>query len=460
MLGTSKHVFNGGLLSNVSTRQYSMKKINHPAFQNKQYMQTHFIKHKRILESTQEIFAHHSLKTKEMFKVLNLKTMFERPVVPIQMIDNRKRVLQKRATKREFKDFTKYSNGQWARKQRRKLITAMEQTDVYVDLFAKYVEHPEFKKLLTKTLDVNLVVKWDTPEFKEKDIVINAKLVRRANLKRMVNLTEENIHRSQALMGNYLPASTVQTKPTIRFDPSDKEKLYTLVMFTPDYPFRIMPDKGSMVHWLVTNIRSGQVEHGDEVISYLPPMPTEYAGTFRYVIALYEQKEAYDLSEALENDLLRTVIPKQEPSQDELNRTHELRSQIHKTAYAYEHEYIEQQIQQQLNFNIVYQDADNLPVAHSDYRPPKPENAITDVKELQQRRGLDLEKISNLALPSGLVFFRTEYEHCVSEVYEKNGWEEPFYVPPDEKHKNMLEEHKVYQGSILKNNRQLRNQWL
>lgn len=48
------------------------------------------------------------------------------------------------------------------------------------------------------------------------------------------------------------------------------------------------------------------------------------------------------------------------------------------------------------------------------------------LKNLVAGEGLD-------ALPSGIVFFRTEHDHSVSQVYDLLGLQEPFYVPPDYK---------------------------
>jgi len=445
--------------SNLICRNYSKRRTSSYAFKTKQYPQTQFKRNRFIQESTPELFNHRSLKTRGMFKVLDLKDMMTHPVVPAQMIDHRKHDVTKRQRKRgAFVDFTKYTNSEWMKRQRRKLLAAMEQTDVYVDMFAKYVDHPMFKGTLKRSLNHNLVVKYDAPVFEKKDIKINVRVKRRVNFMKMISLTEENIYRSQPIMGNYLPVGTAQQKPTFHFEATDPKKLYTLVMFTMDHPFRLVPDKGVMVHWLVTNIPGSDISKGDEVLSYLPPIPSEYAGTFRYVFALYPQVAKQDFSQRIKNGEFKKGSSERELSKEDRQRMDDLRKQMRNGSYAYEQEYIEQQIQEQFGFQTAFQDHDRYPVTHSDYRAPKPENA--DMSELDRRRGLDLEKITNITLPCGLVFFRTEHDFCVTELYEKNNWEEPFYVPPDERQKTLVQEYQVFQGKRFKNIKQMRDQWL
>eukprot|EP01060_Flectonema_neradi_P040678 TRINITY_DN9375_c4_g1_i1.p1 TRINITY_DN9375_c4_g1~~TRINITY_DN9375_c4_g1_i1.p1 ORF type:complete len:446 (+),score=54.26 TRINITY_DN9375_c4_g1_i1:68-1405(+) len=87
----------------------------------------------------------------------------------------------------------------------------------------------------------------------------------------------------------------------------DPEALYTLVMHTPDYPFRAEPDAGHSVHWVVSNIKiqpnreccvAGPNAKATVVVPYLQPLPSEDAGLLRYVFSLFKQTKAVDVPES------------------------------------------------------------------------------------------------------------------------------------------------------------------
>ncbi len=209
------------------------------------------------------------------------------------------------------------------------------------------------------------------------------------------------------------------------------------------------------------NIPGNQVGKGDEICSYLPPLPTEYAGTFRYVFMLFKQsdkKAPEQVISLLKSKGFEKAQPAEQLKQD-TKRVQDQRENMRKYANEYEHEYIEQLLEERFNFGSNYVDSEKYPIQHSDYRPPKPTKAITDPIELSKRRKFDLEKFVGEKLPLGACFFRTEYDLCVSQEYEKHGWEEPFYVPPDLMHENMLKEHKVYLGKKLRANKAASAQW-
>jgi hypothetical protein len=95
-----------------------------------------------------------------------------------------------------------------------------------------------------------------------------------------------------ALLGNYLEGRHTVNAPIVTF-PTDgihENDKYTLVMFTPDYPFRLNPDSGVFVNWMVSNIKGSDISKGNVSAEYLQPLPTEYAGTFRFVFYLLKQK--------------------------------------------------------------------------------------------------------------------------------------------------------------------------
>lgn len=78
-------------------------------------------------------------------------------------------------------------------------------------------------------------------------------------------------------------ANTIQA-PNVRMNEVEPDKLYTIVIWDPD-----APKSPSFLHWLVTNIPSGDVSQGNIIQPYYPPSPPEGSGTHRYYIGLYEQ---------------------------------------------------------------------------------------------------------------------------------------------------------------------------
>eukprot|EP00993_Chasmostoma_nieuportense_P001686 NODE_2544_length_1151_cov_27.039062_g2425_i0.p1 GENE.NODE_2544_length_1151_cov_27.039062_g2425_i0~~NODE_2544_length_1151_cov_27.039062_g2425_i0.p1 ORF type:complete len:368 (-),score=85.21 NODE_2544_length_1151_cov_27.039062_g2425_i0:47-1099(-) len=103
-----------------------------------------------------------------------------------------------------------------------------------------------------------------------------------------------------AHFGNYIPAAEVQNAPkvVIGSDPVegiDENTHFTLMMFTPDYPFRADPEDGHLLHWVVSNLTLG-TRQGVTVVDYMPPLPTEYAGHFRQIFALFKQPAKIDFN--------------------------------------------------------------------------------------------------------------------------------------------------------------------
>ena len=197
---------------------------------------------------------------------------------------------------------------------------------------------------------------------------------------------------NSVLAGNFLPPRILgHNEPIINFRP-EEGKLYTLVMFTPDYPFRLTSDPQNMIHWMKVNV--SRPSDGAEILSYLPPIPTECAGTFRYAFALFEQSQRVKNIEGL-----RYVLNNRTPTNLVKER--------------FEEDLKEMQL-------------------GSEYIPEKPE----DPASLMDRRSVAMEELQELLgwktiWPSALSFFRTDYDHMVSEVCKKHNIAEMFYVPPD-----------------------------
>ena len=95
--------------------------------------------------------------------------------------------------------------------------------------------------------------------------------------------------------GNYIPVKHLRCPPVIAlFDGSDNAvsgNLYTVVIATPDYPFRASPNEGWYVLGLTCNVVPGLLG-GDVVVPYLQPLPHEGAGLIRVVCMALGQHAA------------------------------------------------------------------------------------------------------------------------------------------------------------------------
>jgi hypothetical protein len=94
--------------------------------------------------------------------------------------------------------------------------------------------------------------------------------------------------------GNYVELCELQQAPSIFFKTAaDDDSLYTLIVACPDYPYRTRPSSdGYFLHYMVCNMPGGvavQPKGGDVVIPYVPPLPTEDAGTSRILYMLFKQ---------------------------------------------------------------------------------------------------------------------------------------------------------------------------
>lgn len=122
--------------------------------------------------------------------------------------------------------------------------------------------------------------------------------------------------------GNYIELTDLQCEPSIFFfceEDGKKEaadsgaEWYTLIIASPDYPYRVPSDvdgrteKGFFLHYMVVNLpgnrngtpfpvandvvvnTQGVDKKGDVVVPYIPPLPTEDAGTTRHLCMLFKQ---------------------------------------------------------------------------------------------------------------------------------------------------------------------------
>lgn len=91
------------------------------------------------------------------------------------------------------------------------------------DLFKNQVESIGFAEQIKKHLRINLNIAYNN----------NAKYF------------------DSVLLGNFLECGTLEKQPeSIQFNALQENDLYTLIMLTPDHPFRLSP-QGNFVQWLV-----------------------------------------------------------------------------------------------------------------------------------------------------------------------------------------------------------------
>ncbi|CUG88818.1 Hypothetical protein, putative [Bodo saltans] len=100
--------------------------------------------------------------------------------------------------------------------------------------------------------------------------------------------------------GNYIELCELQEEPSIFFTtPAGDDSLYTLVIASPDYPYRTSPlindqsgQGGFFLHYMVANLKGGQDlsrKIGEVVVPYVPPLPTEDGGSTRHMCILFKQ---------------------------------------------------------------------------------------------------------------------------------------------------------------------------
>ena len=133
------------------------------------------------------------------------------------------------------------------------------------------------------------------------------------NLNMNINYGSSNSKRfywDSVYTGNVIEIKKMISQPKVIIPDDnldDPEALYTLMMHTPDYPFRAEPDADHSVHWVVSNIKilpdreccvSGSNSKALTVVPYLQPLPSEDAGLLRYVFSLFKQTGPVTLPES------------------------------------------------------------------------------------------------------------------------------------------------------------------
>lgn len=89
-------------------------------------------------------------------------------------------------------------------------------------------------------------------------------------------------------LGNELTPTQVKDEPTVSWNADPKEN-YVLCMTDPDAPSRAEPKFREWHHWLVGNIKGGDISGGDFLSRYIGSGPPPKTGLHRYVFLVYKQ---------------------------------------------------------------------------------------------------------------------------------------------------------------------------
>ncbi|PWU97051.1 hypothetical protein C4B63_17g241 [Trypanosoma cruzi] len=216
--------------------------------------------------------------------------------------------------------------------------------------------------------------------------------------------------------GNYIELTELQHPPSIFFfeeeegerkESASGAEFYTLIIASPDFPYRVPPEsdgrkeKGFFLNYMVANLPGGgngphapvakgvvvdtrgADKKGDVVMPYVPPLPTEDAGTTRHLCMLFKQSD-YASS-------LTTVMDETEESF----------------------------------------------IARSDFRIHAPHREGFSVTANTTLREVDAVLPPD---PCAVTFFLTKWDIQVQEFYESRGLPEPA-APPDEEIEAILAFH-------------------
>lgn len=89
--------------------------------------------------------------------------------------------------------------------------------------------------------------------------------------------------------GNFIELAELQSPPALSIRSATHER-FTVLMVSPDYPWRGEGPQEYMLHYAACNVVAGTGTCGDAIISYVPPLPTEDAGVARVMCIAYPQR--------------------------------------------------------------------------------------------------------------------------------------------------------------------------
>ncbi|CAG9855298.1 unnamed protein product [Phyllotreta striolata] len=98
-------------------------------------------------------------------------------------------------------------------------------------------------------------------------------------------------------LGNELTPTQVKDEPITVNWTADPNTFYTVAMVDPDAPSREDPKLREVLHWLVGNVKGGDVENGEVIAGYRGSGPPQGTGLHRYVFLVYQQNGKIDFKE-------------------------------------------------------------------------------------------------------------------------------------------------------------------
>jgi len=102
---------------------------------------------------------------------------------------------------------------------------------------------------------------------------------------------------NKVFFGNIIEPSNAQSAPDIKLNLSNitnKNFHWTLFLVCPDG--NLFDENGEVLHWAVSNINAtDSTQNGDELVSYLPPLPFRGTGFHRYVLLAFHHENKIDL---------------------------------------------------------------------------------------------------------------------------------------------------------------------
>jgi len=73
--------------------------------------------------------------------------------------------------------------------------------------------------------------------------------------------------------------------------------LHTLIFIDPDAPSRENPIRRNILHWIIINMRTSQINTGRRLISYTGSAPPAATGDHRYIFLIYKQRHIIEHSQ-------------------------------------------------------------------------------------------------------------------------------------------------------------------
>ncbi|XP_031828085.1 mitochondrial ribosomal protein L38 isoform X2 [Nomia melanderi] len=91
--------------------------------------------------------------------------------------------------------------------------------------------------------------------------------------------------------GNVIKPNEARQHPIVNYE-TKTDTLWTLIMSTPDG--NLQNSNNEYCHWFLGNIPGNKVEHGEQIVDYLKPIPSRGIGYYRYIFVLYKQNQPLD----------------------------------------------------------------------------------------------------------------------------------------------------------------------